>query len=262
VGLISSSLCDWLSERSSALHEEYIQAKPFSHLVLKDLFNFYEIDKISRQFPKVTDGTWWKYENVLEKKLARNDIHNFPGVIQNFIYELMSNRFVHLLEKITGIDGLIVDHTLNGGGLHQIIQGGKLDIHADYNYHPMTRLDRRVNVLIYLNPNWQKEWKGALELWDEDMQSCVHSIQPMLNTMVIFSTTDRAFHGHPDPLECPEGESRKSIALYYYSNGRPESERSAPHSTIFKKRPNDPWDEMTEDLRKKRAHRRMGNQTT
>jgi Rps23 Pro-64 3,4-dihydroxylase Tpa1-like proline 4-hydroxylase len=169
----------------------------------------------------------------------------------------MENRFVNFLEKLTGIEGLITDHTLNGGGLHQILRGGKLDIHADYNYHPITQLDRRLNVLVYLNENWHPGWGGNLELWNKDMSSCEKSIEPFFNRVVIFSTNDDSFHGHPDPLECPETESRKSIALYYYTNGRPESERSAPHSTLFKRRPCDPVIPEYEDLRKQRAVRRV-----
>lgn len=259
---ISEDMYDWLRERSGVLHWEYINAKPFPHLVLSSILDPLFIKSVAEKFPEPIDGKWWKYENVLEKKLARNDIHKLPYTIRAFIHELMENRFVSLLEKITGIEGLIVDHTLNGGGLHQIVRGGKLDIHADYNYHPITRLDRRLNVLVYLNQDWKPGWNGSLELWDSEMKECVKSIPPLINTMVIFGTTDNAYHGHPEQLECPYNESRKSVALYYYSNGRPVEEQTSPHSTVFKRRPKDPLNNEVEELRKNRAQKRVGDKTT
>jgi len=239
------------------LQTQYQNDPPFPHIVLDNFLPFYDLLEVAMAFPDPHQGNWWKYENVLEKKLARNDVHNFPKSIQWLIYQLQSNYFVSFLERLTGIDGLIVDHTLNGGGLHQILRGGKLDVHADYNYHPITKLDRRLNVLLYLNQDWNPEWKGHLELWNKDMTYRIQSIAPIFNRMVIFNVTDNSFHGHPDPLECPYEVSRKSIALYYYTNGRPHYEKSIPHSTIFKRRPQDPFNLEEEELRQKRAVRRI-----
>lgn len=239
------------------LSKYYQHAQPFPHIVLDDVLNPLMLMNALTFFPEPSNAQWWKYDNVLERKLAKDDLSDIHSSLRYLIYELMEKRFCRLLERLTGIPGLIVDQTLNGGGLHQIVRGGKLDIHADYNYHPINRLDRRLNVLLYLNQDWKPEWKGQLELWDKDVTQCVKSIDPIFNRMVIFSTTDTSWHGHPDPLECPEGVSRKSIALYYYSNGRPMHETSEPHSTIFKRRPWDPIDQETEELRAKRAIRRL-----
>ena len=144
-----------------------------------------------------------------------------------------------LLEKLTSIkEKLKIDSELNGGGLHEIKKGGVLKIHTDFNRHPTLDLDRRVNVLIYLNKNWKEEYGGQLELWDKDMKKCKKKIVPIFNKMVIFSTNDFSNHGHPNPVTCHDNHSRKSIALYYYSNGRPNSEKKLGlHSTIFRKRP-------------------------
>lgn len=240
-----------------SLQKTYSKNLPFPHLVLDDLFEFGDLKRLEAAFPSPQEGQWWKYENILEKKLARNDLHHFPLNLKWIIYELQSQAFVSFLEAMTGIEGLIVDHELNGGGLHQITQGGKLDIHADYNYHPTTKLDRRLNVLLYLNSHWKEEWKGNLEFWNADMTKCVTSIEPHLGRMVIFNVTDLSYHGHPEPLECPPDASRKSIALYYYTNGRPECEKSDPHSTIFKRRPQDPIIEEHESFRKRRSIKRI-----
>ena len=120
-----------------------------------------------------------------------------------------------------------------------IPRGGRLGVHADFNIHKKLGLDRRLNLLLYLNYNWQPEWGGELELWDKDVQSKVKGYLPVANRVVVFSTTDIAFHGHPDPLNCPKGMYRRSIALYYYTKGRPAEEQSGAHSTVFKARPDD-----------------------
>ena len=97
------------------------------------------------------------------------------------------------------------------------------------------KLDRRLNMLIYLNKNWSENNGGQLELWDRKMQKCVKNIIPIFNRMVVFSTTDFSYHGNPNKVKVESNLSRKSIALYYYSNGRPSSERTALNN--FRKRP-------------------------
>ncbi len=255
--IIPETIYNSFEQNAKVLQYKHHAASPFPHSYFDHVISPLFLRLCESTFPNPTKGNWWSYSNQLEKKLARNDLHNFPWPLKLLIQEMQSSRFVSLIEKITEIPGLIVDHTLNGGGLHQITRGGKLDVHADYNYHPITGLDRRVNVLLYLNRGWQAEWKGDLELWNQPMAECVRRIQPIFNRMVIFNVTDTAFHGHPDPLDCPENESRKSVALYYYSNGRPSDEQSQPHSTIFKRRPQDPVEAETEELRLKRAIRRI-----
>ncbi|NJM87615.1 MAG: 2OG-Fe(II) oxygenase [Hydrococcus sp. RU_2_2] len=161
------------------------------------------------------------------------------------LYQMNGATFVNFLEKLTGIEGIIPDPHLVGGGLHQIERGGYLKIHVDFNKHGKLNLDRRLNLLLYLNKNWQEEYGGNLELWDRDMIKCQKKILPIFNRCVIFSTTDFSYHGHPEPLTCPEGRTRKSLALYYYSNGRPPEEVSNGHSTVFRARPDE---DLTEKI--------------
>lgn len=241
----------------AAYAHQYQNKAPFPHGVLDGFFSETELREVAKEFVIHPEQTWWKYDNALEKKLAFDKLHEMPPHTRKLIYFLMSSTFVGFLEKLTGIPDLITDHDLNGGGMHQIFKGGKLDIHADFNYHPKTKLHRRLNIIVYLNENWDPQWGGALELWDKEMTQCVASYIPIFNRMVIFNTTDTSFHGHPDPLQCPESISRKSIAMYYYTMDRPESEKSAPHSVLFQRRPQDPIIEEVEELRKKRAVRRL-----
>jgi Rps23 Pro-64 3,4-dihydroxylase Tpa1-like proline 4-hydroxylase len=140
------------------------------------------------------------------------------------------------LQELTGIEGLIPDPYFIGGGLHQIMPGGFLEVHADFNRHTKLKLDRRLNVLLYLNHDWKEEYGGHFELWNKDMSAMVHKILPLFNRMAMFSTTSTSFHGNPTPVACPPGGSRKSIAVYYYTNGRPEEERNEGHDTLFQAR--------------------------
>lgn len=238
------------------LKQHYREAKPFPHMVLKNVFDPLVLNALEREVPR-PDESWWRYDNELERKYAKDDLMDVSAVIQRAVWLMQSKPFTDFLEKVTGIEGLIADATLRGGGLHQIARGGKLDIHADYNVHPIFKIDRRINVILYLNSGWGESYGGNLELWDRDMKNCVVSVPPKLGTLVFFNTTDWAYHGHPDPLTCPEGGTRKSIALYYYTNGRPDEERSAPHSTLYKRRPQDPEDPQTEALRQQRAKGRV-----
>jgi Rps23 Pro-64 3,4-dihydroxylase Tpa1-like proline 4-hydroxylase len=134
------------------------------------------------------------------------------------------------LEELTGIDNLIGDELLMGGGLHKITSGGKLAIHKDYNVHPVKKMYRRLNLLIYLNKDWKREWEGNLELWDKDHTKLEVSVEPLFNRAVIFTISEDSLHGHPVPLNTPENVSRNSIALYYFTEVNPSDNE---HSVVF-----------------------------
>ena len=216
------------------LREQYASAEPFPHIVLDDLFDDEALDAVLREFPDRNAMKWREFDSTMEKKLGYyHETSTISKTVRDFLNDMNSFEMLLWLEALTGIEGLIPDPYFGGGGLHQIEPGGFLKIHADFNVHPKLKLDRRLNMLVYLNRNWRDEYGGHLELWDRDKTACHKKILPLFNRTVIFSTTDTSFHGHPHPLTSPEGMSRKSVSLYYYTAGRPESERSAPHDTIF-----------------------------
>jgi hypothetical protein len=224
-----------------ALREQYVGAQPFPHIVIDGLFDDGDLDVVLGDFPSPDATRWVRFDNELEKKLGfAHDQSVVSERIRRFLDALNGFEMLLFLEQLTGIEGLIPDPYFGGGGLHQIEPGGFLKIHADFNVHPKLHLDRRLNMLTYLNKGWREEWSGHLELWDADMRECHVRIAPLFNRTVIFSTTDTSFHGHPHPLASPPGVTRKSVSLYYYTAGRPEAERSAPHNTIFRK-PNRWW---------------------
>ena len=238
--------------------EHFITNEPFSHILLENFFKENYLREILNEFPDLekNNGSMEFNTKSDKKKFATNVEFNYPEKISSFLSFLNSFKFLSFLQKLTGIkESLVPDPYFFGGGLHQIKRGGFLKVHADFNYHPQMKLDRRLNLLIYLNEDWQDEWGGFLELWDKDMKKCVKKLSPKFNNVVVFNTNDYSFHGHPDPLNCPENISRKSIALYYYSNGRPASEINPNiryHNTIYKNRSNsnDNIDERLPEFKK------------
>ncbi|HKG22469.1 MAG TPA: 2OG-Fe(II) oxygenase [Blastocatellia bacterium] len=228
-----------LSEVARRRRDDYREAAPFPHAVMDDLFPEDVLRSLVAEFPRPGDIDWVRFRNREEKKLATKDESQMGEATRMALYQLNSSAFVSFLEALTGIDGLIPDPHFWGGGLHQIERGGYLKVHADFNRHERLRLDRRLNLLLYLNEGWKEEYGGHLELWDREMKRCERRVLPVFNRCVVFSTTDYSFHGHPDPVTCPEGWTRKSLALYYYSNGRPSEELSGDHGTLFKQRPDE-----------------------
>jgi len=229
-------------ERLQAIAErnrqDYSRADPFPHIVLDDLFSEDAIERVRQEVPRPDEIRWIEFDDARGKKLASKAETQLGAATRNFLYQMNSSVFIEFLETLTGIEGLIPDPHFWDGGLHQIVRGGFLKIHADFNRHPKLKLDRRLNLLVYLNRDWREEWGGHLELWDRKMTECRAKILPIFGRCVIFNTTDFSYHGHPDPLGCPNSESRKSVAVYYYSNGRPHDEIGGDHyATLFRKRP-------------------------
>jgi hypothetical protein len=216
------------------LQNRFVSARPFPHVVLDGLFPDDVLDKVLGGFPAPADPRWQSFDNDREKKLGNlGSLLDVHPAVSAFLQAMNAPPMLAFLEELTGISGLLPDTGFGGGGLHQIVRGGFLKIHADFNWHPRLKLDRRLNMLIYLNKDWREEYGGHLELWSRDLKHLERSILPIFNRTVVFATTDFSYHGHPRPLSCPEGRTRKSVSLYYYSDGRPEEEKSSPHDTLF-----------------------------
>jgi hypothetical protein len=222
--------------------EEYLSGDPFPNIYFDDFFIPERIDEVLEEFPDLTRKADIAFNDPNQVKLASKGEYRFGPRTKEFMHYLNSQPFLEFLSILTGIENLIPDPFFDGGGCHQIQPGGMLKIHADFNKHPVTKLDRRLNVLLYLNKDWKEEYGGHFELWDKDMKESRKKILPLFNRMAMFSTTSESYHGHPNPLTCPPDRTRKSLALYYYTNGRPEEEvikGVEDHNTIFKYRKED-----------------------
>jgi hypothetical protein len=221
------------------LAARFQHAWPFPHVIVDDILPAILLDDVLSEYPEPEDAPWQSFDSPNEMKLALANTDRMGPVTRHLLAELNGQIFVDFLERLTGITRLIPDPHYEGGGLHQIRRGGFLKVHADFNRHSRLPLDRRINVLLYLNHDWPEGFGGHLELWNKAMTRCEVRTLPLFNRMVIFTTTDFAYHGHPDPLTCPHNRARRSIALYYYTNGRPASEVSYAHTTLFRARHNE-----------------------
>lgn len=231
---------DYLKALALEHREAYATASPFPHVVIDNFLPEALLEAVLKEFPNPKQIDWQTFQTPAEKKLASKHEHQMGDATRLLLYSLNSSTFITFLEILTGIDGILPDPHFEGGGLHQIERGGFLKMHVDFNHHKKLRLDRRLNFLLYLNQDWKEEYGGHLELWDTKMTQCQKKILPLFNRCVVFSTTDFSYHGHPEPLTCPEDRTRKSLALYYYTNGRPAEEVTGkPHTTIFQARTQD-----------------------
>ncbi len=218
-------------------HDVYIGAEEFPHIVIENFYDEKALENALAVFPKISDEGWIHYKHVNEKKGGLNKREMIPAELLAIIDELNSQKFINWLEKLTGIKNLKPDPNLEGGGIHQIEKGGFLNIHADFTAHPHNKFwRRRVNVLLYLNKDWEDAYGGKLELWRKDMSGCFEDVLPIFNRAVIFNTDKKSYHGHPHPLTCPDGRTRKSIALYYFTEEEKPAEKIA---TNYQARPED-----------------------
>jgi hypothetical protein len=238
---MSDLFSDATTQRLVALGEtlapKYRDNVPFPHIVIDDFLPAEVLERAVADYPAPEALPWIEFDKPEEKKLAFNELAQIPPSIREVLQFMNSPTMLRFLERLSGIPNLIPDPYLLGGGLHQIRRGGHLGVHVDFNKYPRFDLDRRLNMLIYLNKDWRDEYGGHLELWDARMEKCVQRVLPVFNRCVVFSTTESSYHGHPDPLTCPDHRARRSLATYYYTNGRPDAEDAAKHTTIFRARP-------------------------
>lgn len=217
-----------------SLAADYLARSPYPYAIFDDVFQADRLREVMNEFPDMAAQKKTEYfDNTNEKKIASVGEEQFGERSLALMHFLNSLPFLQFLERLTSIPNLIPDPHFLGGGFHEIKPGGFLKVHVDFNKHYGNKLDRRLNVLVYLNENWEDAYGGHFEMWNHDMSQCVQRVSPIFNRMVVFSTIPGSYHGHPDPLTCPPDRSRRSLALYYYSNGRPVSEVSDAHSTVW-----------------------------
>ena len=222
------------------LVDDYCQAQPYPHIVIDNFLPNAFIDEIINNFPiqKLQDDKLHEsgYSGLHKRQIFPESCNNY---IRNVFSFFNSSPFLQFLEGLTTIDSLIGDPYFTGGGFHEISRGGKLGVHADFRINEQLHLNRRINILIYLNKNWKDAYGGFLEMWDKSIKNKVESIAPIFNRCVIFNTGADSYHGHPEPLNTPDNITRKSIALYYYTSSKRVYEDTPAHSTMYFARPSD-----------------------
>lgn len=256
IAALQAALTPGRLERSRA---EYPHRQPFPHAVFDGVAPQSLLKRLDAEFPDdVVQGGESPSETCLRReregatqqcfyrpesgtvllKMFEPDELKMGATTQGIMAAFKSQEFVQILEALTGIGPLVSDPYNFGAGLHQTLRGGSLDIHADFARHPIVNNERRVNVFLFVNGGWDESWGGHLELWDRNMSACAARITPLGNRLVVFSSDDFSYHGHPEPLRCPSHRSRRSLAFYYYAASRPDSgiDHRYPrnHSTLFR----------------------------
>jgi hypothetical protein len=226
-----------LAELAAQYAEKFRTAKPFAHVVIPDFLPGAVAQAIAAEFPAPNAIKWRlagpgdaQHSGDREvEKITTSDEAQFPPLIRHVMHEFNSGVFLSFVEKLTGFTGLAPDPWYYGCGLHSTGRGGRLMVHADASRHPNPNFDQILNMIYYATPGWREEWGGHLELWDETASRCVDKITPTFNSMLIFFTGTKSYHGHPHPLTTPPGIRRNSLAAYYYQTDRKIDETYSGH---------------------------------
>jgi hypothetical protein len=203
-------------DKGRELATVYNVAAPFPHIVIDDFLPPIILERCLDLFPS-RNATDTQFDRAQERYKVQYNPDTLPDELRTLFYTFNARPFIRVIENITGIKGLIPDPYFLGAGFHETATGGHLSIHADFNHHKPMNLERRINLLIYLNKEWQADYGGELELWDQGMQQKVVNTVPLFNRCVIFNTGSDTYHGNPKPVNHPQGLPRRSIALYYYT---------------------------------------------
>lgn len=237
-GLVSPAV----ARDAAAIREGFLAARPFRHCVIPDFFAPAFADALLRQFPDFSRGNHLNEDGIAGGKSTVERIRDLGEAYATLDDCIQSPDFLQLISRLTGIDNLLYDPDYFGGGTHENRDGQSLDTHIDFNYHPATGWHRRLNLIVYLNPEWHDGWGGALELQRDPHDPASNEVvrlAPLFNRCVIFETTEHSWHGFPTITLPPErtDASRRSVALYFYTRERPAEETAPSHSTVYVDRP-------------------------
>jgi Rps23 Pro-64 3,4-dihydroxylase Tpa1-like proline 4-hydroxylase len=223
------------------LRQQFHAARPVPFIAIDEFLEPAAAEEIARCYPTFAQaraqGVTFNAVNE-QRKVQITETSRFPDPVVRLNQAINSPAFLADLSYITGINGLLADEENAGGGMHITGPGGRLDVHVDFNYFEERKLHRRLNLLLYLNPDWQKEWGGFIELWDKDVRNCEQSFPPSLNRCLIFLTNEISYHG-VTPVTAPPRVERKSYAAYYYTREPPPGWDGKAHSTVFRARPDE-----------------------
>ena len=235
----------------------FLNAKPFEHVVIDNFLETSYAEKISEIFP-VVNSDWHEYKNPIEVKYTYDNVNELDKDTKDFFYYLSTPELTNIMRDITSIRNLEYDEYLHGAGLHKHPRYGRLNIHLDYEKHPISGKERRLNVILFMSKDWDPLWNGANELWDKDVTKCITKTHVKFNRAIIFKTNDISWHGLPDKIMCPDDVFRNSLAYYYVSPlNTLKTEENYRKKAMFVKRPEDPFDEQLQKLYDIRPHRRI-----
>jgi len=214
------------------LRDQFVNAKPFEHLILDGLFNEDLLALVAEEFDFAGERSWHTVQTE-NQKFRRMLPGAQLGPASQLYYDIIhSGRFVEFLSAVTGVENLVTDPTLQRSGLQEYPTGSWFGVHVDFNKHRSTLLDNELGLLTYLNRGWKGDFGGTLELWDTETQSCTVEVVPEFGRMVLLRHSDKSYHGLSRPVNAPDGRPRRAIAAYYYGN-RPDTRAMEHRTTVF-----------------------------
>ena len=254
---------DWINNVEE-LQYKFLNTEPFEHIIIPNFLNEEYANILHDCFPEDIDKDHWhKYYNPIEVKYTLDKLEKLPTSLKEIFYLLSTKEITNKLSILSNIENLEYDPYLHGAGIHVHPRNGRLHMHLDYEKHPHFEKQRRLNVILYLNKNWDPSWNGDTQLWDKQMENCIVKSEVEFNTAIIFKTNEISWHGLPEKIMCPEGMLRKTVAYYYISDlhSSPDERKVGNDGTgyrtkaAFMKRPEDSFCEKMESLYKIRPHR-------
>jgi len=221
--MIKTKIDQLAEDQLNDMSLEFRSNGPFHHIIIDNFLDEKDALEIANEFPSFEDPIWYSYDNPLEIKKATNNWNVFQSKTYQFFTHVLSPAFTQKVEKILSGNSsgdLIADIGLHGGGFHTHKSGGKLNPHLDYSIHPKIKLQRTVNLIVYINPNWKESYGGSFGIWEHDEKTgnpgkLSKKVECIFNRAVIFNTTQNSWHGICEQIESPEGITRNSLAIYY-----------------------------------------------
>jgi Rps23 Pro-64 3,4-dihydroxylase Tpa1-like proline 4-hydroxylase len=246
------------TERLDEIQELFESAEPFKNVVIDNFLNHEYAEQLYHLFPTNFEN-WYHYENPIEVKFTYDKINSLADPLKHYFYYLSSPYFISLMSKISGIEDLEYDEYLHGAGLHAHPRDGRLQVHLDYEEHPISGKERRLNIILFMSKDWKEEWNGHTELWNNELTNYVRKIPIKFNRAIIFKTNDLSFHGVSEKIQCPEGTFRKSLAYYFVSPMGNVKKKYRNKATFYQTK-NLPYDENFQKLCNIRSERRITNE--
>ena len=205
-------------------HNIKFDDNPFDHWIIEDFLDIQDAKDVSKEFIDYeSTEDMVRYKGWIGEKSTCNSWNRFPALTYKIFSNLLSVDFVSHLSAVTGVTPLYPDIGLHGGGWHMSGKGGSLAVHLDYSIHPKLNLQRKLNLIIYLEEDYDPAWGGSLQLWSHDDETKkplekIKEVAPRFNRAVLFDTTQHSWHGFPDPINPLMGKLRKSFAVYYMTD--------------------------------------------
>lgn len=232
--------------------QAFKSGKPFNYSVIDNFFDVETAKHLEEEFPKYDSTDWHIYKNAIENKKTSNNWNLFPSLTYRVFKYLCSDEFINLIADLIGSE-LYPDVGLHGGGWHIHSNGGNLNPHLDYSIHPKLKLQRKLNLIIYLSENMTEGMGGEFGMWannNNEPGNLIKSFSPLFNRAVIFDTTQNSWHGMVSPVSCPPDIYRKSLAVYYLCD--PSKNAKSHQRALFAPREQQKGDKRVEELIKNR----------